>query len=347
MAFKRPFINLLTYRKKNCPVCRIPLIQKKTEFFMLSAHGMKALLVIDELLYCTKCKRHYLTFKKNKELVERHPGYYIDVTAYSLLLKKREKRKSEKMLSNIIPEIDGKLPLSTDNIPNNQNIKTEKTSLSAAPASLQPKKHVIDSKIYFSDLYSAKHNTCPDCGSSLNIERVNVPAIDADGNFFRYYATSVRYCYQCQKAFLTDKEIDLVLNRLAVVSVTQNINSIKLNNGIIRKQPHCTYLFVPTLGPEQAIYTTYHPSYQEHHTTTTLSVRSQSFLGKMGYSVDKTDDVRHNILDKAICKYGKRKVSDHLAFLISTRKGQDQGTLKFAYALEIWQADQNYILNCQ
>ena len=56
-----------------------------------------------------------------------------------------------------------------------------------------------------------------------------------------------------EKAFLTDKEIDLVLNRLAVVSVTQNINSIKLNNGIIRKQPHCTYLFVPTLGPESVL----------------------------------------------------------------------------------------------
>ena len=161
--------------------------------------------------------------------------------------------KSEKMPSNIISEIDGKLAQITDNTPNNQNIKDEKTSLLAAPSSSQPKKHVIDSKIYFSDLYSAKHNTCPDCGSGLNIERVDVPAIDADGNFFRYYATSVRYCYQCQKAFLTDKEIDLVLNRLAVVSVTQNINSIKLNNGIIRKQPHCTYLFVPTLGPESVL----------------------------------------------------------------------------------------------
>ena len=157
------------------------------------------------------------------------------------------------MPSNIISEIDGKLAQITDNTPNNQNIKDEKTSLLAAPSSSQPKKHVIDSKIYFSDLYSAKHNTCPDCGSGLNIERVDVPAIDADGNFFRYYATSVRYCYQCQKAFLTDKEIDLVLNRLAVVSVTQNINSIKLNNGIIRKQPHCTYLFVPTLGPESVL----------------------------------------------------------------------------------------------
>lgn len=192
-------------------------------------------------------------------------------------------------------------------------------------------------------MYSAEHNTCPACGSSLNIERVNVPIIDSDGNFYRYYAERVRYCYQCQKAFLTAKEIDLILNRLAVVSITQNVDSIKVNNGVIRKQPHCTYSFIPTLGPEQAIYTTYCSSHSQRYGTT-FSVNSQSFLGEMGYSVNLSEDIRHSILDKAVRQYGKRKVSDHIAFLMATRKGQDDGEIKFAYALEIWQSDLNYIV---
>ena len=74
-----------------------------------------------------------------------------------------------------------------------------------------------------------------------------------------------------------------------------------------------------------------------------MDLNSQSFLGKLGYSVNKAVSVRHQILTEAIRIYGKRKVTDHLAFLIATRKGQENGALKYAYAINIWQTDINFL----
>lgn len=74
-----------------------------------------------------------------------------------------------------------------------------------------------------------------------------------------------------------------------------------------------------------------------------MSHNAQSFLGEMGYSVSKGVDARHYILTEAIKKYGKRRVCDHIACLIATRKVQKEGKRKFAYALHIWQNDLNNI----
>lgn len=58
----------------------------------------------------------------------------------------------------------------------------------------------------------------------------------------------------------------------------------------------------------------------------------------------RREDIRHSILDEAVRQYGKRRVADHIDFLMATRKGQNDGEMKFARALEIWQSDLNYIV---
>ena len=64
----------------------------------------------------------------------------------------------------------------------------------------------------------------------------------------------------------------------------------------------------------------------------------------LGNWLCRREDIRHSILDEAVRQYGKRRVADHIDFLMATRKGQDDGEMKFARALEIWQYDLNYIV---
>jgi len=77
--------------------------------------------------------------------------------------------------------------------------------------------------------------------------------------------------------------------------------------------------------------------------TSNMQLNSQSFLGEMGYSVSKSRVVRQEILDKAMQEYGKRKVSDLIAFFIATREAQENGKQKYSNAIHIWQEDLNYI----
>ena len=73
------------------------------------------------------------------------------------------------------------------------------------------------------------------------------------------------------------------------------------------------------------------------------ALNTESFLFKMGYSVNTEDNRRKAILDAAIKQYGIRKVSDHLSFLIITRQRQQDGITKYAHAITVWQSDLNYI----
>ena len=71
----------------------------------------------------------------------------------------------------------------------------------------------------------------------------------------------------------------------------------------------------------------------------------KSFLGAMGYSTNKAEDERHEILYTAARQYGKQRIIDHISFLVNMRLAQENGEEKFKRAIKIWKEDLVYIRN--
>ena len=65
----------------------------------------------------------------------------------------------------------------------------------------------------------------------------------------------------------------------------------------------------------------------------------------MGYSTNKAEDERHEILYTAARQYGKQRIIDHISFLVNMRLAQENGEEKFKRAIKIWKEDLVYIRN--
>lgn len=348
MKFRRPTVNLLNGRKTHCWFCKEELVLQDTEFEMKQIRSGKPISVKEQLYFCQSCHRYYITKQMSHDLVQKHPSYYVDVSLYDI----KPKRKTIKQKTS---NDNGKQNSASRNIFQTTHMKQ---SISEAPPASTASKNpenltnqtnisALAAKIYFSNTFSANHNICPFCNSVLRKEAVNIPTINADGDFFRYYVETASYCYKCQRAFLTQQEADGLLRKINETVASQAIKTVRFENVSVQHvQSNHEYLYRPTLDNTYALYIPGH-DYQtdQPNISGTMDLNSQSFLGKLGYSVSKAVNIRHKILTEAIRIYGKRKVTDHLAFLIATRKGQENGAMKYAHAISIWQADLNFISN--
>ncbi len=126
---------------------------------------------------------------------------------------------------------------------------------------------------------------------------------------------------------------------------TYHTYNIKLANVITQyNKRNFQYQYIPTLDNDNAIFFPEHDYLPKiNEPTSMMALNEQSFLGSMGYTVNKNNYTRRKILSNAVILYGKRKVADHINFLIETRKNQVVGKTKYANALKIWQKDLNFI----
>ena len=170
----------------------------------------------------------------------------------------------------------------------------------------------------------------------------------SNGDFHRYYSEEVRYCHKCRKAFITQNNIGNILKRIQNAKDTDSSVTIKFKNGTLERSGNSKgYLFNPTLDNSFSVFQpplySWYADYKESLSSATgeMDLNPESFLGAMGYSVNRPENIRHSILKKAVDIHGKRRVADHVAWLISTRKSRaDQ-----ARAVRIWQGDLNFITN--
>ncbi len=199
----------------------------------------------------------------------------------------------------------------------------------------------IKAKVFLTNTSPIVNNTCPICRSALGKELVNIPVMHTNGDFFRYYSEKVYFCYKCKTAFVSKEVAVTILNKIN--NDTDKQKTINLENATVRTQaPSREYFFSATLSNQEAILA---PEKENRSSgaSEVLELSDQSFLGRMGYSVNRDTLSRKAILKKAASMYGKRRVCDHLAFLIATRKAQVNGEKKFAQAIRIWQDDMNYV----
>lgn len=346
MAWKKPTIYIANGRRSICSLCKCDLVWQEKEFEMLQIKGANTKIVREEILYCPSCKRFLITQAMSRELVRKYPGYYIDTSEYNLKSSKKSGKHIEPLItSNTIQkeereaEVEAKAELPTTFMfPRQERGVSEHHS--------QTMHHVtngMNSQVCLLNLYSYTNNICPACNSVMGIELVNIPVIDETGDFYRYYSDEVRFCYRCRNAFITKEIVESILNRID--SNTRGFHTIKVENATVHRDGYrYKYLFRPTLdNSNPIIHACQECKERSMPYSDSMELNPQSFLGKMGYSVNIGVSKRRYILKEAIGLYGKRKVSDHLAFLIATRKGQENGENRYANALRIWQEDINFI----
>lgn len=311
---------------------------------MLQVGGSKKLKVREQILFCPSCKNYFITQDMSRLLVMSHPGYYVDVSVYDL-------KPSKKARTTAVDKQHEKRPEEHRGINTQTNSPTTQPTLENKPTSQETSsiphsvRSGMNAKVYLSNTYSAANNICPVCRSVLARELVNIPVIEKNGDFYRYYADTVRYCHKCRRAYISKDNVASILSKVNGTSTA--LKTLRLENATVHTAPNNReFLYRPTLDNSHAIF---YPAedYRFHSSSSSgeMELNTQSFLGEMGYSVNKSINARRHILSEAVKKHGKRRVSDHLAFLISTRKAQLNGERKYANALRIWQDDLNYISN--
>lgn len=81
------------------------------------------------------------------------------------------------------------------------------------------------------------------------------------------------------------------------------------------------------------------------HSDNDLQLNASSFLGDMGYSTSLGTSQRYEILQKAVRKYGKKKVISFLEYLIRGKLAQVNGEKKYENAISVWRFDIQRVKN--
>ena len=201
----------------------------------------------------------------------------------------------------------------------------------------------IIAPIMFTNSRKAKQNICPMCSSVTSENMLNIPLYNEKGKFYRYYARSIPFCQKCQMGIIDEETATAILRKTR--TQVEDIGMIKFKNGSFKIEQSQKYLFYPSAKNSPLIYSGKKESDDTLGTFNPDKLKDKSFLQEMGYSFDKENKTRKAILDSAVKNYSLRKVADHLAFLISSRKNQEGGEIKYAKAIAVWQEDLDYITN--
>lgn len=277
--------------------------------------------ITDTLFLCPDCGRLYVTQEICFQIVKKHPGYHVDVATYTIKTKK-PKASTTSIQSKAMKEEEHH---STESSKQSESINS---SISTVP-------------LYLSNAKGLNYSICPKCNSTIGERMVNIPVVDSNGDFYRYYAANTPYCRGCNKGYITEETTKQILQKLSggvrgrYLIKTENI---KMGYASVSKD----FLYAPTLDNDDVIYMP--PSKQVALNDEQLyNLNDESFLAKMGYSTSVNEKVRREILENAVNRHGKRRVADHLSFLILTRKKQNNGVVKYRNAIRIWQDDLNYV----
>ena len=185
--------------------------------------------------------------------------------------------------------------------------------------------------------------TCPICHSVLLEGKYNMPVYQEE-NFYGYYIVQAYRCPRCQRAYVSKKDMDRMLARLEEDATEKKLLPKPQNVRIERvcRARSVEYLYQPVAEDKLQLFRMRQGASNSMEDAAT-GWRSRSFLRELGYSTKKLNAERYEILRRAVEAHGKRKVADHLRFLIRMHENQERGRTIYAVSLSVWQNDLNYI----
>lgn len=204
----------------------------------------------------------------------------------------------------------------------------------------------------FAENYS--RNVCSVCNALLENKRVNVAVNNSDGSFYGVFVQYVHVCSRCGKIYVTNldrenirKEVILIKSRKIVRYEFEEDEGSKTYRLYDR-----SYLDLPVINMgididinqinRAQMRDDWGNEEKSSFVSSIDSLSDESFLRRIGYNIEVNTSRRHEILDAAVDKFGKRKVVDMLQFYINMRKNQ---TRSYSYAISIWNDDIQYVIN--
>lgn len=307
-------IYLIEGNRKRCRSCNLKLQNKYCEFLVTDRESKRNAIITFPIYYCPYCGKGYITKERYREFQEKHPKYYI-----THLVKPKKKKKEKK-----------------DN-------KDKKKAVTKFEPYVMEKVN-SNAKLFISNTNSVKTKICPKCHSVLVYADMNVAVHLPNGDFYRHYVERVVFCIKCNQGYIDANDVSSLLTR-----IERRANKkceLRVNNMTVKhNEKDDSYLLLPTLDNDIIVYNPPKKQKGVSEIIEKTNLSSTSFLYDLGYNIKKDDIERRQILYDAVLKYGKRKVADHLSFLISTRMGQENGVNKYKNAISVWQEDKNYVVS--
>ncbi len=194
-------------------------------------------------------------------------------------------------------------------------------------------------KYLLTDEKCVSNKVCPKCKYTLWLKRYNIPVYNKMYRFISYYIDELYWCPTCKVVYMTEETYSRIQKR--VLREREYIRPSNIRT-MVKKHPE-RYLNDPVLNQGIQVDTGSVP--QGHEGQQIINLAATSFLSNEGYSISVSETERHKILEIVVQKYGKRRVTDHLRFLIRTRQAQREGYNKYANAISIWTNDLDYVVN--
>ena len=196
-------------------------------------------------------------------------------------------------------------------------------------------------------------SSCPICNSQLAPSKFNVPFYYSTEQFKSLYITNTMTCIECGMNYISTKEILRLLHRANKSRRSREILTMRAHNTVIKSKRDNSFYFYPVIngGVARKRLPNNHPFLEQQRKTIPpgsqpLTYQSQlaeeSFLFQMGYTTKIDIQERHAVLHKAIDQFGKRRVIDHLRFLIDMRRNSQKDYMQ---AISIWSEDIEYIIH--
>ena len=195
--------------------------------------------------------------------------------------------------------------------------------------------------------------SCPICNCRLAPSKFNVPVYYSTDRFKSLYITHTMTCMGCGMNYISTREILHLLHRANKSRRSRETLTLRAHNTVIKSKRDNSFYFYPVIngGVSRKRLPNNHPFLEKQRKTIPpnsqpLTYQSQlaeeSFLFQMGYTTKIDIQERHAVLHKAIDQFGKRRVIDHLRFLIDMRRNSQKDYMQ---AISIWSEDIEYIIH--
>lgn len=197
--------------------------------------------------------------------------------------------------------------------------------------------------VYLSNEIGNRYQTCPSCKSLLKLQRICPSIRNVQGDYYKTNSAPAWCCSICHKAYISRETAEVILRRLDCGRIQDAY--LALANYDVRYDRATrkySYRPIPDANP-----TIYNPEKMEQPQKKSIdrkfNLHDASFLRKMGYSVNATEEERCSILYGAVRSYGKQRIKNHLIFLLENRRSHENGNEKYARAIYIWQKDLAFV----
>ncbi len=188
---------------------------------------------------------------------------------------------------------------------------------------------------------------CLLCGEKVRVEDINIPVYNQGGEYEGCYVCKVRTCDKCEKHFLSHEEVVDFTRRIAFKTKGKLTHDLYIKTSNTSPYRICSTAYLDAEVTKQVMKIDMSRKIEDvveiYSEDGGLGLKPQSFLSKMGYGTGKSTNERRNILREAVAIYGKRRILDHLEFLIRMRKNQQ--SRDYTEAIEVWEADIKYTIN--